>query len=162
IVNHALKIADPGLLKTAAKLAADLREKERALRTSHPQAWVVDSRPVPTSLASPAGRSLSVGFYANWDDNSYPALKRALPHLDWIIPSWLSLEGPDMEVRSEVDARVLSYIQTAKPNVQILPMIQNSAEGKWDGKWLARLLADPAARAKRIEEIISFLEKNKF
>src|SRR5262249_51138745 len=86
---HALKIAavaDRELLKTAAKLAADLREKERALRTKHPQAWVMDRQPVPTSLASPGGRSLSIGFYANWDDNSYPALKQALPHLDWIIP----------------------------------------------------------------------------
>jgi hypothetical protein len=53
----------------------------------------VDRRPVPASLAVPGNRSLSIGFYANWDDNSYPALKRALPHLDWIIPGWLSLEA---------------------------------------------------------------------
>ena len=162
---HALKstaAADPELLKTAANLAADLRKEERALRTRHPQAEVVNRRPVPASLASPGDRSLSVGFYANWDDNSYPALKRALPNLDWIIPGWLSLEGPGMELKSDVDARVLSYIQTTKPDIPILPMIQNAAEGKWDGKGLARLLADPAARAARIEEIMSFLDKNKF
>jgi len=162
---HALNIttaADPELLKTAANLAADLRKKEREVRTRHPQAEVVDRRPVPASLASPGERSLSIGFYANWDDNSYPALKRALPHLDWIIPGWLSLEGPNMELKSDVDARVLSYIQTIKPNIPILPMIQNAAEGEWNGKGLALLLADPAARAARIEEIVSFLDKNKF
>jgi peptidoglycan-N-acetylglucosamine deacetylase len=161
---HAVNVAtaDPERLKTAANLAADLRKEERALRDRHPQAWVVDHRPVPASLASPGDRSLSIGFYANWDDNSYPALKRALPHLDWIIASWLSLDGPNMEMKSDVDARVLSYIQTTKPNIPILPMIQNAAEGKWDGKGLARLLADPAARATRIDEIISFLDKNKF
>ena len=94
---------------------------------------------------------MSIGFYANWDDNSYPALKRALPHLDWIIPGWLSLEGPGMELKSDVDARVLSYIQTTKPNMPILPMIQNATEGEWNGEGLVRLLADPVARAARIE-----------
>jgi cellulose synthase/poly-beta-1,6-N-acetylglucosamine synthase-like glycosyltransferase/peptidoglycan/xylan/chitin deacetylase (PgdA/CDA1 family) len=162
---HALNIttaADPELLKAAANLAADLRKEERALRTRHPQAEVVDRRPVPASLASPGGRSLSIGFYANWDDNSYPALKRALPDLDWIIPGWLSLEGPNLELKSDVDARALGYIQTTKPNIPILPMIQNAAGDDWNGKGLARLLADPAARAARIEEIVSFLDKNKF
>ena len=145
-----------------ANLAAGLRKEERALRTKHPQAEVVDRRPVPVSLAPPGDRSLSIGFYANWDDNSYPALKRVLPHLDWIIPGWLSLEGPDMELKSDVDTRVLSYIQTTKPNIPILPMIQNAGEGAWNGEGLARLLADPVARAARIEQMMSFLDKNKF
>ena len=87
--------ADPELLKTAYKLASDLRERERGLRTRHPQAEVVDRHPIPAPLRGSKDRSLSIGFYVNWDDNSYPALKRALPHLDWVVPSWLSLEGPD-------------------------------------------------------------------
>ena len=47
-------------------------------------------------------------------------------------------------------------------NVQIVPMIQNAVEGQWDGKGLAKLLHDPAARAARIEDMIAFLERNKF
>ena len=91
--------ADPELLKTAYKLASDLRERERGLRTRHPQAEVVDRHPIPAPLRGSKDRSLSIGFYVNWDDNSYPALKRALPHLDWVVPSWLSLEGSDLELR---------------------------------------------------------------
>ncbi len=162
--THALAVtapADPELLKSANKLAAELREKERGLHT-HPQAEVLDRRPVPAALASPDGRSLSVGFYVNWDDNSYPALKRALPHLDWIIPGWLSLEGESMELKTDIDARALTYIQASKPDVAILPMIQNAVDGKWDSKGLARMLADPAARAARIKDIVAFLDKNKF
>jgi cellulose synthase/poly-beta-1,6-N-acetylglucosamine synthase-like glycosyltransferase/peptidoglycan/xylan/chitin deacetylase (PgdA/CDA1 family) len=161
---HALNVtnaAQSELLKAAANLAANLRKEQRALRT-RPQAEVVDRRPVPASLAVPGNRSLSIGFYANWDDNSYPALKRALPHLDWIIPDWLSLEGANMELKSHVDARVLGYIQTAKRDIPILPMIQNAVQDTWDGNGLARLLADPATRAARIEEIVGFLDKNKF
>src|SRR6516165_9682631 len=47
---------DPERLKVAANLAADLRKEERALRTRHPQAEVVDRRPVPASLAPPGDR----------------------------------------------------------------------------------------------------------
>ena len=156
------KAADSELLKTAANLAANLRKEERALRTRHPQAEVVDRRPVPASFAVPGNRPLSIGFYVNWDDNSYPALKRTLPHLDWIIPGWLSLQGTNMELRSDVDSRALNYIQITKPNIPILPMIQNAADEKWDGDGLARLLADPAARAARIDDILDFLNKNNF
>ena len=154
--------ANPELLKTASKLALDLRERERVLRKRHPQAEGVDRHPVPAPLRGSKERSLSIGFYVNWDDNSYPALKRALPHLDWVIPSWISLEGANLELKAEVDDRVLKLIQETKPNVPILPMIQNAVEGKWDGAGLARLLANPEARTARIDDIVSFLQSNKF
>ncbi|HEY6920857.1 MAG TPA: hypothetical protein VI390_04560, partial [Methyloceanibacter sp.] len=113
---------------------------------SHPQAGEFERRWVPASLTVPEDRAVSIGFYASWDDNSYPALKRAPPHLDWIIPSWLSLTGPDMSLKASVDDRVLSMVQATKPNVAILPMIQNGAAGEWDGKGLAKFLTDPTAR----------------
>jgi cellulose synthase/poly-beta-1,6-N-acetylglucosamine synthase-like glycosyltransferase/peptidoglycan/xylan/chitin deacetylase (PgdA/CDA1 family) len=162
---HAITVttaADPELLKAAAQLGVDLRQQERELRMRHPQAETFDRRPVPTAVESPHDRSLSIGFYVNWDDNSYPALKRALPHLDWIVPAWLSLTGPAMDLKTDVEDRALSYIQATKPNVQILPMIQDAVEGTWDGKGLAKLLANPAARAARIGDIMTFLETNKF
>jgi cellulose synthase/poly-beta-1,6-N-acetylglucosamine synthase-like glycosyltransferase/peptidoglycan/xylan/chitin deacetylase (PgdA/CDA1 family)/spore germination protein YaaH len=161
---HAITVttaADPELLKSASMLAAELREKERALRT-HPQAETVDRHPVPVALRGSNTRSLSIGFYVNWDDNSYPALKRALPHLDWVIPAWLNLDGPAMELKPDVDDRALKYIQATRPNIPILPMIQNAVEGKWDGAGLAKLLADPSARAARLNDIVTFLETNKF
>ena len=161
---HGLSVttaADPEALRSATRLAADLREKERDLH-HHPQAQVIERRSLPGSLARPDGRPLSIGFYVNWDDNSYPALKRAVPRLDWVIPSWLTLDGPDMSLTETVEGRVLDYIQVTKPNTAILPMIQNAAGGQWDGTGLAKMLADPAARAERIEQIVAFLDKYKF
>jgi len=162
---HAITVttaADPELLKSAANLAAELREKERELSTRRPQAEVVDRHPVPAPLRGPSDRALSIGFYVNWDDNSYPALKRALPHLDWVIPAWLSLDTPAMNLKIDVDDRALKFIQATKPNIPILPMIQNIVGEKWDGPGLARLLADPAARAERLRDIVAFLEADKF
>src|SRR5262245_38591790 len=107
--------AEPEKLGAAEKLAAQLREQERALHRP-PQARVVERRSVPAALLSPKDRPLSIGFYADWDDNSYPALKRALPDLDWVVPSWLSLEGSDMALKANVDERVLNYIESTKPD----------------------------------------------
>ena len=154
--------ADPELLKTASKLASDLRERERDLRTHHPQAETVNRHPLPAPLRGSKERSLSIGFYVNWDDNSYPALKRALPHLDWVIPSWLSLEGPDLELKADVDDRVLKLIQETKPDVPVLPMIQNAVEGKWDGP-ASRDCSRTLRRGRRASTTSSpFLEANKF
>jgi cellulose synthase/poly-beta-1,6-N-acetylglucosamine synthase-like glycosyltransferase/peptidoglycan/xylan/chitin deacetylase (PgdA/CDA1 family) len=161
---HGLSVAtaaDPEALRSATRLAAELREDERDLH-HRPQASVVERRSVPTALVRPEGRPLSIGFYVSWDDNSYPALKRALPRLDWVIPSWLSLDGPDVSLKAEVDDRVLGFIQATKPNTAILPMIQNAADGQWNGAGLARMLADPATRAERIGQIVAFLDKYKF
>src|SRR5262245_28019138 len=78
-VAHSLTVttaADP--LRNAARLAEELREQERHLRVHRP-AGEGQHRSVPASLAAPQGRTLSIGFYVDWDDNGYPALKRALP-----------------------------------------------------------------------------------
>ncbi len=160
---HGLPVtaADPEELRNATSLAADLREKERNLH-HHPQAQVIERRSFPSSLVRPEGRPLSIGFYVNWDDNSYPALKRALPRLDWVIPTWLTLDGPDMALTAAVEPRVLDYIQATKPDTAILPVIQNASNGQWNGAGLAKMLADPAVRAERIQEIVAFLDKYKF
>jgi cellulose synthase/poly-beta-1,6-N-acetylglucosamine synthase-like glycosyltransferase/peptidoglycan/xylan/chitin deacetylase (PgdA/CDA1 family)/spore germination protein YaaH len=162
---HGLTIttaADPEALRTASKLAAELREQERDLRSHHSQAATVERHTVPASLTRPDGKPLTIGFYMTEDDNSYPALKRALPRLDWVVPDWLSVSGPSMELKSDIDDRALGYIQATKPGVAVLPMIQNAAEGNWDGVGLAKMLADPAARSARIEAIVAFLDKNHF
>ena len=157
-----MRSADPQLLKSANELAAQLRESERTLAQPHPQGPVPDRRLINTKVAKPSGRPLSIGFYVNDDDNSYPDLKRALPHLDWFVPSWLSLEGPGMELKTGIDNRALSYIRSTKPEMPILPLVQNAVDGQWNGNGLAKLLADPAARSARINELKTFLETNQF
>jgi cellulose synthase/poly-beta-1,6-N-acetylglucosamine synthase-like glycosyltransferase/peptidoglycan/xylan/chitin deacetylase (PgdA/CDA1 family) len=162
---HAVAIpraANSELLISANALAAELREKERALRHQRAGAGTAARPPVSAALATPPDRALSIGFYVNDDDNSYPDLKRALPHLDWFVPGWLTLQGSGMELHAQIDTHALKYIQTTKPSMPILPMVQNAADGMWDGKGLAAMLADPALRAERIKQLKAFLDTNKF
>jgi cellulose synthase/poly-beta-1,6-N-acetylglucosamine synthase-like glycosyltransferase/peptidoglycan/xylan/chitin deacetylase (PgdA/CDA1 family)/spore germination protein YaaH len=157
-LQPAKHIASPTLMKSAEALAADLRNRERRLARPLPSAQARPLRP----MSAPDGRALSIGFYVNWDDNSVPALKRALPHLDWVIPSWLSFSGPDLTLKSDIDPQAVSLIDTDKPGTTILPMIQNATDGVWDSKGLQALLKDPKKRADRIAGLLDFVRTNKF
>ncbi|MDE2182217.1 MAG: glycosyltransferase [Alphaproteobacteria bacterium] len=159
--NNALvrKAADPALLKSAARLAEEARAREQIAR-----AWKLrnareklPSRELSAILRPQAGRPITIGFYVNWDDASYPALKRALPKLDWVLPSWLELAGNDMALKITMDAKALKLVRGDRPSVAILPVIQNADQGTWDGPGLANLLADPVRRQSVEKGIVSFL-----
>lgn len=162
---HALgdvKAKAPALLKPAARLAAEVRARQKLLHEPRTRIKGNPTRtPPPLSLDKPAGRPLAIGFYVNWDDSSYPSLKRALPTLDWVIPTWLSVSGKDMALRVNIDTRALQLIRREKPSTPILPLLQNAVGGQWDGPGLARMLADPAMRKQRIAQIVDVLASNR-
>lgn len=151
------------LNKSTQRVAAELRSQERDLwRLTHIKpAAPGRSDDSSGDLGAVPGRALSIGFYANWDQSAFSALEKDLPHLDWVIPTWLSVQGSDVGIRNDLDHRGLAAIRAADPSKPIFPLLQNSVEGKWDGEGLARWLADPAKRAERLKEIIDFLDFNK-
>jgi cellulose synthase/poly-beta-1,6-N-acetylglucosamine synthase-like glycosyltransferase/peptidoglycan/xylan/chitin deacetylase (PgdA/CDA1 family)/spore germination protein YaaH len=166
---HALagvKAADPELLKPAARLAAEVRARQKLAHPAHGHATHgasgVPGRALQPSLDKPANRPLAIGFYVNWDESSYPSLKRALPTLDWVIPTWLYVSGPGMALHTDIDAKALNLIRAQKPSTPILPLLQNIEKGTWDGAGLARMLADPAWRQQRVQQIVTFLNASKF
>jgi hypothetical protein len=93
-------------------------------------------------------RPLSIGFYVTWDDSSFASLQAALPK---VVPSWLELTGPELELKTGVDKRSVELLGKQKQRPSVLPMLQNATDGKWDGPGLGRLLADPAKRQARID-----------
>jgi cellulose synthase/poly-beta-1,6-N-acetylglucosamine synthase-like glycosyltransferase/peptidoglycan/xylan/chitin deacetylase (PgdA/CDA1 family) len=158
------KAVAPGLLKQASRLATEARNRrlenlrQRRLRVQMP------SRVLPAILAPQKGRALAIGFYVNWGeegDASFDSLKRALPRLDWVIPSWLTLTGPDLKFKPSLDQRSLNYMRVHKPGVAILPVIQNATNGQWNGPGLAALLADPRRTETLARQIVNFLAANK-
>ena len=160
-----VKLAAPGLLQPAGQLATEAREKEKAARSIRKQrqrAAVSTAKSLRAATTANPDKPLSIGFYANWDDNAFPSLQRALPMLDSVVPTWLQLTGPDMSMDITVDRRALDYIRQNKPGTSILPLIQNSLDGNWDGPGLARLLASPKARGELIGKITHFLDSNSF
>ncbi len=153
----------PGLLKSAARLAAEARTRRLEIQRLRHFRTIMPAR-VPAVLKAQKDRALAIGFYVNWGesaDASFSSLKRALPRLDWVIPTWLKLDGPDLSFKTNLDTPSLTYIRTRKPDVAILPLLQNISGGRWYGPELGKLVADPERRAALIDNLTRFIADNK-
>ncbi|HEX4026177.1 MAG TPA: glycosyltransferase [Rhizomicrobium sp.] len=155
----------PGLLARAERLALAARKRRlEDIARLHRAQSALPNRMLPAILKPQVGRPLAIGFYAPWggaDDTSWSSLKRSLKYLDWVVPNWMELNGPDMDFSAQIDQRALGFIRTNKPGVAILPMIQNFSGGKFDGLALARLLADRGRTDELLDQIIAFVAANK-
>ena len=160
------KAEAPGLVRSAARLATEARarreELARVRRERNERGLHI--RPLATILKPQASRSLAVAFFPGWhpaSDSAYPALMRALPRLDWVMPIWLALQSPGMALQSTLDPRLLGEIRNKRANIAILPVLQNVTTGKWDGAGLARLLKDKARSAMLVRQLTGLVSDNK-
>ncbi len=155
----------PGLLARAERLAAAARKRrlEEIAKLRRAQS-ALPSRALPAILKPQEGRPLAIGFYTNYSeqDASWPSLKRTLKDLDWVVPVWITLDGPDLKFRSWIDKRGLDFMRSSKPSVAILPMIQNVTSNAWDGAGVAKLLADRTRSDQLLDQIVTFVAVNKF
>ena len=160
LLNDVAKV--PRLLPSVRNLA----RKAQSTKKQFPHA----AQPSAATLAKmkglkPAGerreKPLTIGFYANWDDSSFSSLRNNIQNLDWVVPSWLYLQGSSMDLKVTLDQKSLDLIRREKPGTSILAMIQNSSITKWDGPDLGRLMADPARRRERLNSVLAFIEEHK-
>jgi peptidoglycan-N-acetylglucosamine deacetylase len=157
------KAVAPGLLKLANSLANAVRLKRDRRALLH---WQKAERgkhtAVPPGILAPQpGRPLSIAFLPNWDQLAPDSLKAALPSLDWVMPTWLNLQGPGLALKDSFNPAIYGYIRRNKPSVAIVPTVQNAALGKWDGPGLARLLADKARRQALEAALAKFIGDHK-
>lgn len=175
VIAHELmsKSVSPGLLSSAERLAAaakaEKREiaREKRLRKRHNN----KAAALAKTLQRHPGRPLSIAFYPTWEADAYDSLKVALPNLDWVMPTWLTLQGPNLKFTDTFSSRdpatakrardTYDLIRTAKKNVAILPVIQNVTIGQWDGAGMAKLLGEPKRRRNLENQIAAFLALHK-
>jgi cellulose synthase/poly-beta-1,6-N-acetylglucosamine synthase-like glycosyltransferase/peptidoglycan/xylan/chitin deacetylase (PgdA/CDA1 family)/spore germination protein YaaH len=157
------KAQAPGLVRAAERLATEARARRSELaqqrRTRNERG--LRTRPLDSILKPQTNRALSIAFYPNWEPAAYASLLRALPKIDWLMPTWLALQGPNLDLKSALDARLLGELRTKRANLAILPVLQNATLGKWDGAGLAKLLADPARSDALLKQIVGFVGDNK-
>ena len=149
--------------KAQAELQRALAATPRVLparRRSHTAVLPPPTLPAPVV---PSSRPLSIGFYINWDESSYESLKRNLDHMDWVIAEWSHVQDNSTNpLAIDVDAPALNWIRQTRPQVQVIPMVQNLIDEKWNPDLLARAIGDEASRQKLINALTGFVEGNKF
>ena len=126
---------------------------------------VVPPPPTVPAPIIPTTRPLSVGFFINWDESSYESLKRNLDHLDWVVGEWSHLQPTSEGVSplvTDVHIPALNWIRVTRPQVRILPMVQNLVDEKWQGDLLARTIVDEPHRQRLINDLTAFVQDNKF
>jgi cellulose synthase/poly-beta-1,6-N-acetylglucosamine synthase-like glycosyltransferase/peptidoglycan/xylan/chitin deacetylase (PgdA/CDA1 family)/spore germination protein YaaH len=122
----------------------------------------------PASPQAPASQQTKLfGFYVNWDDTSFTSLKQNLASLDTLIPEWLHLASADGNISVDdpaKQAQVLSYIHEHRPNLPIVPLVNNfdSPHMRWEGDKLSAMLANPSARTNAINLLFGFVHDNGF
>lgn len=104
------------------------------------------------------GRPLTVGFYASWSDTSAPSLARNIDHLDWVVPSTLSIDRSGKLVVSE-DRALRRIVAGSLHRPLILPMLQNVVGDDFSTPATTALLASPARRAALIAGLRDYLER---
>ena len=85
--------------------------------------------------------------------------------MDWVIAEWSHLQDAAngaTPLVTDVDAPALNWIRQSRPQVQVIPMVQNLIDEKWDSELLARTLGDEVGREKLISALTAFVESNKF
>src|SRR5205085_11828746 len=121
-----------------------------------------DSNAQSSSVQTPAGRPLAVGFYVNWDDSSYASLKRNLNELDWLVPEWIRLQDGDDPVVRDFAPKALDLVRRERPSMPILPLVQNYQNEQWNPQLLARLVATEQSRQRLINALLQTVDENKF
>jgi cellulose synthase/poly-beta-1,6-N-acetylglucosamine synthase-like glycosyltransferase/peptidoglycan/xylan/chitin deacetylase (PgdA/CDA1 family)/spore germination protein YaaH len=163
--------AVPALVKPPAAIRP-LNRRERALRTAELRLRREQDRSLRLVLAkarrplSPAaGVPLTIGFFVNWDDASMSSLRENLDKLDMVIAEWLHLKGEDGTLREDDPARqaqATKYIRSHRPGVAIVPLVNNWSGTEWEGGELGRMLANPAARASVVTQLLAYVQGHHF
>ena len=156
------KALAPGLLKSAEQLAIDARAKKLERVRERTLAREQERRRAKASILLPqSGRPLSTAFYPNWEPSAFDSLKVALPQLDWVMPTWISLQGPKLTLRDGYNQRVYDLVRRNKKSVAILPVVQNATLGEWDGAGMAALLADRGRRTALVKQLTDYMGQRK-
>lgn len=149
-----------------------LTRRERALRTAKTNLVRERERNLQKLLAQAqksqpnlTEQQLSIGFFVNWDDSSMSSLKQNLGSMDMVISEWLHLDDDKGSLREDDpgrQAQVTEYIRLHRPDFPIVPLLNNWNGKEWERDKLGRMLADPAARKRTIEQLVAYVERQRF
>jgi peptidoglycan-N-acetylglucosamine deacetylase len=159
----------------AKKAQAELQKalsQTRVVPGRHPELLPLATPPSNAPLPPPASfgaKQLAIGFYIDWDESSYSSLERNLDRLDWVMPQWAHIqaakpgENPIVDELNDPQAlKALNLIRQQRPQLSIVPMVQNLTDEKWEKDLLARAVGDENSRQNLINGLTQFVENNKF
>lgn len=160
-----LAIAIAAILVAALAFATTLvsvpKEPDLALPLAQPHGLAMRDgghahrlgRWLPRGNARDPRSPLSIGFYLPNNDDSIASLRRHVAALDWIVPATINVSGPAHTFTVQADPHFARMIAAMPHPPKVLPMVQNFADGDWDGAGAAALFHDPRARVALVQRL---------
>jgi len=176
ILPQKIEVADPlparpaltkkeaSVRQVAEKLKLEKQRRDEAkLEMQAKHEMLSASRPVPTPSSPAPGKSFAVGFYVNWDYSSFTSLKENIDKLDWMVPEWIRLSGDDSNpLVLDFDDKAINLIREKRPDLPILPLVQNYKNEQWNSDILVRSISNEVQRKKLINSLLDVVAKNGF
>jgi cellulose synthase/poly-beta-1,6-N-acetylglucosamine synthase-like glycosyltransferase/spore germination protein YaaH/peptidoglycan/xylan/chitin deacetylase (PgdA/CDA1 family) len=160
-------------LKESEKEKAHDRQKKLAAR-SHRKSKLSASQ-----VALNQGEGIRAAFYVPWDAASFSSLRSYARQIDILYPDWLHvlnadgrLSGVDEQTNKffdivqgstvfPVDDRVMPFLKTEDPGMEVFPMVNNFDGANWVGS-VVDFLNNPGARALFRQQAGLFLASGRY
>src|SRR5579863_6021257 len=160
-------------LKESEKEKARDRQKKITAR-SHRKSKLAASQ-----VTLNQGEGIRAAFYVPWDAASFSSLRTYAHQIDILYPDWLHvltadgrLQGVDDQTSKyfdvvqgssvlPVDDRVIKFLKTEDPGMEVFPMVNNSDGANWVGD-IVGFLNEPSARALFRRQAAQFLSSGHY
>ncbi|MGA9564676.1 MAG: polysaccharide deacetylase family protein, partial [Candidatus Korobacteraceae bacterium] len=136
----------------------------------------------PTQVVLNSLEGIRGAFYVQWDAASFASLKEYFPQIDLLFPEWLHVLTADGRLQSvtetnvlfdlmddkgkprPVDDKVMPFLKSEKAQMEVLPLVNNfdPISNQWRPEVTAKFLADPAARQRFRDELLTFLDTEQY
>ncbi|MFL6374764.1 MAG: polysaccharide deacetylase family protein [Pyrinomonadaceae bacterium] len=109
------------------------------------------------------GPPLAIGFFVNWDESSNASLRQNYKSLDWLVPEWFRLSGDaDKPLILDIDDKAVDFIQAHKPEMPVLPLLQNYKDEQWNTDILQKSITTEEDRRKLINSLLAVIDQYRF
>jgi cellulose synthase/poly-beta-1,6-N-acetylglucosamine synthase-like glycosyltransferase/peptidoglycan/xylan/chitin deacetylase (PgdA/CDA1 family)/spore germination protein YaaH len=140
----------------------DVREENQRESRARRDMYLANA-PAPTPPTNTEGKPVSVGFYVNWDDSSLTSLKGNISQIDWLVPEWIRLSGDENNpLVLDIDKSAMDLIHDKKPDMPVMPLVQNYKNEKWNTEILVKAISDEEPRQKLIASLLNVVAENHF
>ena len=98
---------------------------------------------------------IRAAFYVAWDPQSFFSLRKNISKLNLVLPEWFFIDPNADTLFTNIDQRAFDIIN--KSGIEVMPMLSNSYNAKFNGAALHRILNNPAKTNRLINDVIKFL-----